>query len=338
MLRTYYFAAIRSLAKNKVFSTINVLGLSAGLTTFIIISLYIYREWSFDRYHENANRIFRIVENLETEKEILYQAVSSPPMGPAMQRQFAEVENFVRFLKRDFRVRIGDKVFVEDDCYFTDPSIFDVFSFYLIQGNPQTALVEPNSLILSESSAVKFFGQVSPLGQSLEVNGEMFKITGVVADVPENSHFKIKILASFSTWTAGTYMGVPNKLLEEVGWFMNGIHTYILLGDENQATGLKAKMKDFIKRNIPRGGLYYEDLPLQPLTHIYLREPIRTFENGSRGSITNVYVLSIIALFVLVTACFNYVNMATARASYRMKEVRMRKVLGLKKLALLDSS
>ncbi len=335
MLRTCYIAAIRSLAKNKVFSMINVLGLSVGLTTFIIISLYVYREWSFDRYHENANRIFRIVENLETEKEILYQSVSSPPMGPAMQREFEEVENFVRFVKRDFRVRVGDKVFVEDDCYFADPSIFEVFSFHLIHGNPQTALVEPNSLVLSESSAIKFFGQIDPLNQSIEVNGKMFKITGVFADVPENSHFRIEILASFSTWTAGTYMGVPNKLLEDVGWFINITHTYILLRDENQAASLKAKMKDFIKRNIPRGGLYYEDLPLQPLSHIYLREPIRTFENGSRGSITNVYVLSIIALFVLVTACFNYVNLATARASHRMKEVGMRKVLGAQKASII---
>lgn len=331
MLETYLIAALRSLAKNKVFSIINVLGLSAGLTTFIIISLYVYREWSFDRYHKNANRIFRIVENLETKREILYQSVSSPPMGPAMQRQFPEVENFVRFLKRDLRVRIGDKVLVENECYFADSSIFEIFSFRLIRGKPQTALVEPNSLVLSESTAKNIFGQVDPLGRLLEVNGEMFKVTGVIADVPENSHFKFKILASFTTWTSGTMMGISNKLLEEVGWFMNGIHTYILLKDENQANGVSVKMKEFIKRNIPRGGMYYEDLPLQPLTHIYLREEARTFENGTRGSLSNVRVLSIIALFVLVTACFNYVNLATALASNRIKEVGMRKVLGAQK-------
>jgi putative ABC transport system permease protein len=335
MLRSFYIAALRNLAKNKIISAINVLGLSAGLATFIIISLFVYHEYSFDRYHKNANRIFRVVENLETEREILYQSVSSPPMGPAMQRQFAEVENFVRFLKRDFNVRVGDRVFVEDNCYFTDPSIFDVFSFHLIRGKSQTSLVEPHSLVLSESSAKKFFGQNDPLDKSLEVNGEMFKITGVFADVPENSHFSVNILASFSTWSLGSIMGIPNKLIEEAGWFMNGIHTYILLRDESQAAGLRAKMKEFIKRNIPRGGLYYEDIPLQPLTHIYLREPARTFENGVRGSLSNVYVLSIIGWFVLVTACFNYVNMATARASHRMKEVGMRKVMGAQKSSVI---
>ncbi|HEX5171895.1 MAG TPA: ABC transporter permease [Cyclobacteriaceae bacterium] len=335
MLRTYYIAAIRSLSKNKVFSIVNVLGLSVGLATFVIIYLYVYREWNFDRYHKNANRIFRVVENLQTEREILYQSVSSPPIGPAMQRQFAEVENFVRFLKRDFKIRLGDKVLVEDDCYFTDSSIFKVFTFPLIRGNSETALMEPYSIVLSESTAEKIFGQSDPLDQSLEVNGEMFKVTGVVANVPETSHFRFKILASFSTWTSYNKMGIPNKLLEEVGWFINIVHTYVLLKDESLAAGLRAKMKSFIKHNIPKGGLYYEDLPLQPLTHIYLREPARTFENGSRGSLSNVYILSIIALFVLVTACFNYVNLATARASHRMKEVGMRKVLGAQKSSII---
>lgn len=335
MLRTYYISALRSLVKNKVFSVINILGLSVGISTFIIISLYVYREWSFDRYHKNANRIFRIVENLETESEILYSSRSSPPMGPKMKWQFPEVENYVRFLKRDFRVRLGDKVFVEDDCFLTDASIFEVFSFPLIRGNPQSALVEPNSLVLSESSAKKFFGEADPLEKALEVNGEMFKITGVVADTPENSHFTLKILASFSTWTADSMENIPNRLLEQVGWFMNGIHTYILLRDENQIDGLRAKMKDFITDNITRGGLYYEDLPLQPLTHIYLKEPARLFDSGTRGSLSNVYVLSVIALFVLVTACFNYVNLATARASHRMKEVGMRKVLGAQKSSII---
>jgi len=302
-----------------------------GLATFVVISLYVYHEYSFDRYHQKADRIFRIVENLETENEILFQSVSSPPMGPAMHREFPEVENFVRFLKRDFRVRVGDKVFVEDDCYFADSSIFDVFSFHLIRGNPQTALVEPNSVVLSEASAKKIFGDIDPVDQSLEINGELYKVTGLIADVPENSHFKVKMVASFTTWTSWSTMGISHKLLERGGWFMNGIHTYILLRQKSQAAGLSAKMKDFIKDNIPRGSLYYEDLPLQPLTHIYLREPARTFENGTRGSLINIYVLSTIALFVLATACFNYVNMATARASNRMKEVGLRKVLGAQK-------
>lgn len=153
MLKNYFIAAARNLYKNKAFTAINILGLSIGLASFILISLYVYHEISFDRYHHNANRIFRIVENLKTENEMLYQSTSSPPMGPAMQREFPEVENYVRLLSTDMLVRKGTLAFNEPECYLADSSVFDVFTFPLLAGDPHTALTEPNTVVLTASTA-----------------------------------------------------------------------------------------------------------------------------------------------------------------------------------------
>jgi putative ABC transport system permease protein len=329
MLKNYFVAAIRSLYKNKGFTVINILGLSIGLASFVLISLYVYHEVSFDRYHANADRIFKIVENLKTENEMLYQSSSSPPMGPALQREFPEVESYVRLLSTDMLVRHGDIVFNEEECYFADSTLFKVFSFPLIAGDERTALTEPHSLVLTRSAAQRYFGNGEALGQTLEIDKETYKITGVMEDVPENSHFRFSMVASFSTWS------IPNKQYESTAWFWNSFYTYILLRDGQQIDGLRAKMKGFIDRNVSKGDMYYEDLPLQALTDIYMKETPRSWENGKRGSLSNLYILSFIALFILIIASFNYVNLATARASRRLKEVGLRKVLGAQRPMLV---
>jgi len=329
MLKNYFVAAIRSLYKNKGFTVINILGLSIGLASFVLISLYVYHEVSFDRYHANADRIFKIVENLKTENEMLYQSSSSPPMGPALQREFPEVESYVRLLSTDMLVRHGDIVFNEEECYFADSTLFKVFSFPLIAGDQRTALTEPHSLVLTRSAAQRYFGNGEALGQTLEIDKETYNITGVMEDVPENSHFRFSMVASFSTWS------MPNEQYESTAWFWNSFYTYILLRDGQQIDGLRAKMKGFIERNVSKGDMYYEDLPLQALTDIYMKETPRSWENGKRGSLSNLYILSFIALFILIIASFNYVNLATARASRRLKEVGLRKVLGAQRPMLV---
>ncbi len=328
MLKNYIITALRNLLKNKGFSVINILGLSIGLASFMLISLYVYHELTMDSYHKNANRIYRIVENLRTENELLFQSVSSPPMGPMIAHDFPEVQAFVRFTQNGVLVRKDNLSYYEEDCYLADSSVFDVFSFKVLKGNAKTALTEPNTTVLTESAARKYFGDKDPLGQTLEMDGDQIKITGVMADVPENSHFRFDMLISFSTWS------INNKKSELNEWFWNGFHTYFLLKDEKQIANVRAKMAGFITRNIEKGGMYYEELPLQPLKSIYLETP-RSWENGKRGSINNLYILSIIALFILLIACFNYVNLATARASRRIKEVGLRKVLGAQRRSLI---
>ncbi|SHG50378.1 putative ABC transport system permease protein [Chryseolinea serpens] len=329
MLRNYLKTAFRSLLKNKGFSIINILGLAIGIASFVLIALYVRHELSYDRFNQKADRIFRIVENLRTENEMLFQSTSSPPMGPALASQMPEVDKFVRMQDWSFLVRKGDVSVFEEGCLLSDSTVFDIFSFPLLEGNPKKALTEPYSIVLTTSTAKKYFGDEPPVGKTLNMNGEEYKVTGLVADVPENSHIRFNMLVSFRTWSDQVNQPINNM------WFWNGFHTYLLLKEgEGQVEKLRAKMPDFITRNMEKGGMYYEDLPLQPLTSIYLETP-RSWENGKRGSQNNIYTLSIIAGFILLIACFNYINLATARASRRLKEVGLRKVLGAQRRALV---
>lgn len=328
MFKNYFVTSVRSLMRSKGFSIINIVGLAVGLAIFSLIAFYVYHELSFDRYHEKANRIYRIVENLRTENEMLFQSVSSPPMGPRVAKDFPEVENYVRFQRWNLLAQRGDMSAYEMDSYIADSTVFDVFSWKLLQGDKKTALREPYSIVLTESMAKKYFGNEDPLGQSLKMDYDDFKITGVMEDVPENSHFRFTNLISFSTWSKN------NKEAEDGEWFWNGFHTYLLMRDEQAVTNVREKMKDFINKNIEKGGMYYEDLPLQELSSIYMTVP-RSWENGARGSINNIYILSIIAVFILLIACFNYINLATARASRRLKEVGLRKSLGAMRRMLM---
>lgn len=330
MFRNYFITSIRSLAKSKGFSAINIIGLSVGLATFSLIAFYVYHEMSFDRYHKNGDRIVRIVENLRTENELLLQSTSSPPMGPHMIKDFPEVEKYVRIQNWNMLVEHNGISFYENDSYIADSTVFDIFSFNLVKGDKRTALREPNSVVLTETMAKKYFGKEDPVGQMLKMGNGQFAVTGVMEDVPENSHFRFSNLISFSTWSSRP----NNKRGEEDGWFWNGFHTYLLLRDAQSIDKVRAKMKDFIDKNIEKGGMYYEDLPLQPLYSIYMATP-RSWENGTRGSMNNVYILSIIAVFILLIACFNYINLATARASRRLKEVGLRKALGAQRRMLV---
>jgi putative ABC transport system permease protein len=321
MLRNYIITSVRSLMRSKGFSIINIAGLAVGLAIFSLISFYVYHELSFDRYHKNADRIYRVVENLRTENELLFQSVSSPPMGPRLLKDFPEIESYVRFQRWNLLAQRNDLSAYEPDSYLADSTVFDVFSFNLIHGDRKTALREPYSIVLTESMARKYFGSEDPVGQTLKMDNDNYKVTGVMEDVPENSHFIFSNLISFSTWSTQNPEG------EFDGWFWNGFHTYLLLADAQSADKVRAKMKDFIDRNIEKGGMYYEDLPLQELSSIYMT-PARSWENGTRGSISNIYILSIIAVFILLIAGFNYINLATARASRRLKEVGLRKSFG----------
>ena len=328
MLKNHITTAVRDLLRNKGFSAINILGLSIGVGSFLLIALYVYHEWSFDRFHAKADRIYKMVENLRTENELLFLGTSSPPMGPAVAKDFPEVEAYVRLQGRGYLVRQGDAIVFEERCTIADSTFFKVFDFNLLKGDPTKALAEPRSVVLTEEMARKYFNQNDPMGQSLEMNGEMFKVTGVAEEFPLNSHLRFDIIVSFSTWST------KNQSEETDCWFCNGYNTYLLLREGADIDVLRSKMAGFIERNIERRGMYYEDLPLQPLTSIYLDIP-RSFENGPRGNKANLYILSVIGLFILVVASFNYVNLATARASRRLKEVGVRKVLGAQRRSLI---
>lgn len=321
MFKNYVITSFRSLMRSAGFSAINIVGLAVGLATFSLIAFYVYSELSFDRYHANHKRIFRIVENLKTENEMLYQSTSSPPMGPHFLKDFPEVVSYARFQNWSLLASRNGISDYERESYLADSTVFDIFSFKLLSGDKRTALREPYSIVLTQAMAKKYFGDEDPLGHSIKLDYDNYHVTGVMEDVPENSHFRFSNLISFSTWSKN------NKQAEETAWYWNGYHTYILLRDVESAVAIKDKMPSFLERNIKKGGMNYEDLPLQPLASIYMAEP-RSWENGKRGNMSNMYILSIIAVFILIIACFNYINLATARASRRLKEVGLRKTLG----------
>ncbi|NJM26668.1 MAG: FtsX-like permease family protein [Bacteroidia bacterium] len=328
MIKNYLLTTMRSLLKSKGASAINVFGLSVGMAFFILIVLFVYHELSYDRFHVNADRIYKITEDLKTENEVLFQATSSPPMGPTMQQDFPEVEKFVRFNEWNALVVRGDKAFYESECLLSDSTVFDVFSWNLLKGDPKTALVDPYSVVISEDMATRYFGDEDPVGQALTIGNDEYKVTGVVENAPTNSHISYNCFLSFSTWST------EHKEAETRSWFWNGFYTYLLLRDKDDIGAVRSKMGDFISRHMEKGGMYYEDLPLVALADIYLSKQ-RTWENGKRGSLNNIYVLSVIAVFIILIACFNYINLSTARASRRTKEVGLRKVLGAQRRSLL---
>lgn len=259
MLRNYFKTAFRSLLKNKGFSIINILGTGAGIASFVLIALYVYHETSYDNFHEKRNRVYRIVENLRTENEMLLQGVSSPPMGPAMRRYFPEIESYVRYTGWGGLITRGTEKEYAEDCLLVDSTFFTVFSFPLVQGEPSEVLSKPYSMVLTEASAKKYFGDTDPIGETLKIDEDEFTITGIAKDVPDNSHIDFKMLISFSTWSR------QNKYANTNAWFWNGFNTYLLLREDATIDNVRARMGDFITKHIEKGGMYYEDLPLQGL-------------------------------------------------------------------------
>ena len=339
MIKSFFLAGLRNLKKNKGYTLLNILGLSAGLTCFAFIAVWVKNELSYDRFNENANRIVRVVGKVTTEAESFEHAVSSVPMAKALRQDFPEVINTVRIDKNDAIVRYGDKQFSEDKILLTDPSFFQVFSYKLSKGNEITSLEEPFSIILTESMAKKYFGNEDPLGKSLMIllydstrRGALYRITGVIPDPPKNAHFGFNFLASFKTLEHAE----PDLITEE-GWGGNGYYTYVLLKDKKDIHKLESKLPAFVERHIGKKMKEWKmryDYTLQPLTSIHLRSN-RRYEIEPTGSMQYIFIFSTIGIFILLVAGINYMNLATARSAQRAKEVGIKKVLGARKTQLV---
>jgi putative ABC transport system permease protein len=340
MIKNLLLIAYRSLKKSKGYTLLNILGLSAGLTCFAFIAVWVKDELSYDRFNDKAERIVRIVGKVTTEAESFDHAVSSVPMAKALQEDFPEVMNTVRIDKNDaIIVRYGGKQFYEDKILLTDPSFFDVFSYKLSEGDEKTALNEPYNIILTQSMAKKYFGNENPLGKSLMIllydstrKGALYKITGVIPDPPKNAHFDFNFLASFKTLEYSD----KESTIEE-GWGNNGYYTYILLKDKNGIKTLESKLPAFTERHMGKKMKEWKmryDFTLQPLTSIHLHSN-RRYEIEPTGNMQNVFIFSTIGIFILLIAAINYMNLATARSARRAKEVGVKKVLGAGKAELV---
>jgi putative ABC transport system permease protein len=332
MIRSFFTSAIRHLLKNRSYTLLNIGGLSLGLACFTLIGLWVKDEVSYDLFHNKADRIYRIAGTFTDESGQFDQAVTCIPLAPALVNDLPEVENALRIDTNDAIVKQGDKQFSEDYILGVDPSFFDIFSFKLLKGNPATALAEPYNIILSESMAKKYFGEKDPLGESLRIfqydpdgQGAEFKVTGVIEDCPHNSHFRYNFLFSFKTIEA-----VNRNAFGYEGWFNNSYYTYVLLKPEASQEQLRTKLSTFLEKyigNEMKKNKVYWSYFLQPLRDIHLKSQLR-YEIMATSSVAYVTVFGTIGFIVLLLACINYINLTTAYAGDRFKEVGVRKVMG----------
>jgi len=323
MIKNYLKIAFRNLWRHKGFSLINIIGLAVGMTACFLIFIYVTFELSYDKFNQNFDQVYRLVTDIKSPQEVLHWSSASAPMGPALQQDYPEeVKENARVFQAGFLVVNGDKKFQENNISFTDPSLFKIFTFPFIKGDPNTALSAPFDIVLTEAIALKYFGSNDIIGKSLLLNGKHpVTITGVIKNVPLNSHFNFDMLISASTMEKLKMIN-----MQEWGNFSN--YTYLLLPKGFGAAKLQAKLPNFIHRHITddqRSHGYNYTVFIQPLRDVYMDN----FRGaGVNGSITNVYIFSIVATFILLIACINFVNLTTARASERAKEVGIRKVIG----------
>lgn len=335
MLGNYFKIAIRNLLKHRGYTLINILGLVAGLACCILILLYVLDELRFDAFHAKAGRIFRVVEVRSTpDRGDQHNARSVAPLGPAMEAEFPEVAASVRMLQL-FRVtmQFRENRFYEGDYLLSEPSFFKIFDFEFLRGNPETALVEPRSVVLTEAAARKYFGEEDPLGNTLraEAFGDL-KVTAILKDLPPNSHLHFSMLISFGS-------------MEHINWwapFLNEwnpnyrtVITYLLLQEPAAAPALAAKLPAFLSKHRGEADWPLKDLYLQPLRDIHFRSGHIAFErNHNQGEIAYIYIFSAIALLIVLIAGINYMNLAAARALNRAREVGVRKVVGASRFQL----
>ena len=329
MLKNYLKIALRNFRKQKVFSIINILGLTVGITVLILIALNIKFEYSFNNFHKNSDRIYRVAVSAEREEKSSGESyIFVPPIGPAMLKDFPEVENFVRFsTNRTAYFTYQNESYKVENITYSDSSLFKIFSFKLLEGNPQTALVNPYSILLTENTASTIFRNENPIGKTIFINGKPFDITGIIRNPPPNSDIRFNSIISFSTLYRD-----PNNWM---GW--NGGNqyiTYILLKKNASAGEVDKKFTGFlwqyINKDLAKVGIKYSAY-LQPLKDIHL-----TYNLDSVSLRQNIYIYSAIALFILLIACANFINLSTAKGSGRAREVGMRKVLGARRKSLIS--
>ncbi|MDF9797428.1 putative ABC transport system permease protein [Catalinimonas alkaloidigena] len=341
MIKNYIILGFRNLLKQKFYTLLNVLGLSIGVASFMLIVLYVVDEVSYDRFHANSEQIYRVGLQGRISGQEIAVAVTCPPLGQAAQHEFPEVDKYTRLYRLESEVvRYEDIVFTEKSVFFADSSFFDIFDYELLAGDPATVLREPHTIVISASTAIKYFGNESALGKTLNV-GDFFsnyEVTGIIRDTPQNAHFHFDMLYSMSTLSFS----------REESWLSNSFYTYLLLNPEADVDQLEHKMKALVEKYVgpevqqfmgvsleefeQEGGKY--GYFLQPLTDIHLHSHLDA-EIEPNGNITYLYILSAVALFMIMIACINFMNLATARSANRAKEVGVRKTLGSVKSHLI---
>ena len=327
MLVSYFKITLRNLRNNKGYAFINIAGLAVGIACCFLILLYVQDELRYDRFHEHVDEIHRVFSERPGQPR---RARTEFLLAPTLQAEYPFVQQAVRFSRPYTHfVTNGDRIYTEDRVYYADSTVFDLFSFPLLVGDPETVLQGPDALVITESTARKYFGQENPIGKTLlfDQNRAMV-VTGIAADVPSNSHIRFDFLAPLSVFAANWGSGLE-------AWTTEEIYTYLRLPDAQARATLEADFPAFIGRHEGQAESGHQQYVLQPLADIHLHSAGVGVEIEPQGDVRYVYTFSTIALLILLIACINFVNLSTAQASRRAKEVGMRKVVGAHRTQLV---
>ena len=333
MFKNYILIAIRNLWKRKLFSLINVIGLSVGIACFFLIAANLIDEFSYDNFHENKDNLYRVALKRIYPDNVVNYAIIPSSLGEAMLNDFPEVENMTRIFKvfQKAVFRYEDKTYEEDKIFFVEPKFFEIFNIPLVEGNPAQVFSNPNSLVITRDTALKYFGEEEALGKNISTPQGEFLVSGVCENVPKNSHMEFDFAASLNL------LG----FLRQPNYVSFSVYTYIVLRDGTDPRGIEAKMPALVEHYAAgpiqaRSGISYKeyiaagngyDYFLQPISDIHLHSNL-TNEIKPNGNITYVYILVAIALFLIVIACINFMNLATAISVTRAREVGIRKIVG----------
>ncbi len=328
MFRNYFKVALRNLWKNKGFTFINIFGLATGIACSLLIFLFVKDEKSYDRFHKDADNIYRVVKDFVNDDGSLIPDATTPaPLAPAMQKEIPEVVSTTRLRPnwgRSYLIKYGEKKFAEEKVYGVDSSFFDVFTFPFLQGNAKDVFTDINSIVLTESAAKKIFGKENPVGNTLQVDafGDMM-VSGVMKDVPSNSHFHFDYLVSFKKQ--------PGNSPQVTNWNNYNDYTYVKTKAGLNTASFVKKIQELNDRNVEKSiSKFY----VQPVKNIHLTSNLK-WELEPNGDKQYVYIFTLIALFIIIIAGINYMNLSTAKASVRAKEIGVRKVAGALRTSLI---
>ena len=333
MFKNYLKIAWRNLWRQKGFSLINIGGLAIGLTAFFLIMLYVSFEMSYDNFHTKGDNIYRVVTDIKTPTDVMESDRPSIAVPPRLETDFEEVQKAVRIMDITLDIRKNNIKFKEPNSMAVDSAFFGVFDFALVQGDKRNALKEPFSIVLTKEVANKYFGDGQAIGQTLKIKNEdiddrNFTVTGIMEEMPANSHIQADILISMTTYSQGVMPEFDNL------WGLYDPSAYVLLNSASDPKRLESKFLDFIERNIGnelRADKMAVTLKLEPLNTVYL---VSTRGGKISGDVNLIYIFSVVALFILIIACINFINLTTARSVERAKEVGVRKVIGAGKRQL----
>ncbi len=340
MFRNHFKTAWRNLMKYKFISFINLFGLTIGLTCCLLILTYILNELSYDKYNKNADQVYRVTRTFYNGNGDVSLNLSTvaPPFGYYLPADFPEIQKMTRLLNNgNTPLRYKDKLINEPNVYFGDENLFDVFTVSVVKGNPKTALNDPFSVMLTEDEAKKYFGNEDPVNKVIRANNQFdLKVTGVYKAFPSNSHIHPNILVSFNTLNDSAVYGADNL---RTNWGNNSFFTYIMLPKNYNIESMKSRFPAFLDKHMagqygPNQPSKFTKLDLQKLTDIHLYSHT-DYEAEPNGDIKRVYIFAAIALFILLIACINYMNLSTARSALRAKEIGIRKVVGAQKQELV---